>query len=125
MAADKTIDSWLAALDPSLRSVAEALRRLILESDPDLSESIKWGNPVYEKHGKVCYLASSKAYVSLGFFNGAALTDPEGFPKGLPKGFIEGTGKKMRHVKVRSCEDIQNELFSSWVREAVVLNKPG
>ena len=121
MAADKTIDSWLAALDPSLRSMAEALRQLILESDPDLSESIKWGNPVYEKHGKVCYLASTKAYVSLGFFNGAALTDPEGFPKGL----IEGTGKKMRHVKVRSLEDIRNELFSSWVREAVALNQPG
>ncbi len=115
MAADKTIDSWMAALDPSLRSVAEALRQLILESEPDLSESIKWGNPVYEKQGKVCYLASTKAYVSLGFFNGAALTDPEGF--------IEGTGKKMRHVKVRSSEDIRNELFSSWVREAIRLNQ--
>ena len=115
MAADQSIDSWLAALDPSLRPIAEALRRLILGSDPDLSESIKWGNPVYEKQGKVCYLASTKTYVSLGFFNGAALTDHEGL--------IEGTGKKMRHVKVRSLEDIQNELFSSWVRGAIRLNQ--
>ena len=115
MAAQKTTELWLASLQPPLRPIAESLRRLILETDPDLSESIKWGNPTFERGGKVCYLAATKAYVSLGFFNGAALTDPEGI--------IEGTGKKMRHVKVRVLEDIRSELLSSWVRQAVELNQ--
>ena len=115
MAAQKTTELWLASLQPPLRPIAESLRRLILETDPDLSESIKWGNPTFERVGKVCYLAATKAYVSLGFFNGAALTDPEGI--------IEGTGKKMRHVKVRVLEDIRSELLSSWVRQAVELNQ--
>ena len=115
MTTEKPIDSWIAALEPTLRSVADGLRRVILDSCPDLVESIKWGNPAYEKGGLVCYLAATKAYVSLGFFNGAALTDSEGI--------IEGTGKKMRHVKVRNLGDIPDAQFSSWVQEAVELNR--
>jgi hypothetical protein len=86
-----------------------------LDADPELSESIKWGNPTFEKGSKVCYLAATKAYVSLGFFNGAALTDAEGV--------LEGTGKKMRHVKVRDLSHIRNELLSSWIRQAIDLNQ--
>ena len=71
---------------------------------PDLKESIKWGNPVYEKNGRVCYLAATEAYVSLGFFYGAALTDPGGR--------IEGTGVKMRHIKVRTLADIHADQFA-------------
>ena len=107
------IDEWITALEPRLQPLAQALRQLIVEADPDLTEAIKWSNPVYEKHGKVCYLAATQTYVSLGFFNGTALTDPERR--------MEGTGKKMRHAKVRSLEDIPAPLVISWVREAVQL----
>jgi hypothetical protein len=104
----------VAALEEPLAQIAEALRRLILAADPELKESIKWGNPVYEKQGFVCYLAATKAYISLGFFNGAGLSDPNQV--------IEGTGKKMRHVKVRHVDDIRNRQFTAWAREAVTLN---
>ena len=64
---------------------------------------------------KICYLATTGDYANLGFFNGAALTDPQGR--------IEGTGKKMRHVKVRSLEDIDAKQFAAWVKEAVALDE--
>ena len=115
MAAEQTVDSWMAALEPDLRPVAEAIRKLVLAADPDLSEAIKWGDPTYEKQGRVCYLAATKAYVSLGFFNGAGLTDNQGR--------IEGTGKKMRHVKLRALSDIDQQQFAAWIREAVGLNQ--
>ena len=60
MTTKKTVDSWLSELDPTLQRIAGALRKLILETDPDLSEAIKWGNPAYEKKGRVCYLAANK-----------------------------------------------------------------
>ena len=44
MADEKTVDSWMEELDPSLREVAQTLRGLILQSVPDISESIKWGH---------------------------------------------------------------------------------
>ena len=111
----KTVDSWMSEVSLELRSIAEALRQLVLRADPALTEAIKWGNPVYEKVGKVCLLVAGRAYVSLGFFNGASLTDPEGL--------IEGTGKKMRHIKVRNLEDIWSDRFTSWIREAIDLDR--
>jgi hypothetical protein len=117
METKKTTDTWLSELDPALHRIAEILRKLIMEADPELSEAIKWGNPAYEKRGLVCYLSATKGYVTLGFFNGASLTDPEGR--------IEGTGKNMRHIKVRSLGDIRPEQYASWVREAVALNLRG
>ena len=119
MPESKTTDTWIAALEPNQRSIAMALRRLILDTCPELTETIKWGNPVYElpgfqQAGKVCYLAATKAYVSLGFFNGAELTDPEGI--------IEGNGKKMRHVKVRDLSATLSQHLVFWIKEAVELN---
>ncbi len=39
------------------------------------------------------YVDAFKAHVNVGFFRGAELTDPEGL--------LEGTGRVMRHVKLR------------------------
>ena len=114
MADKKTVDAWLAELDPSLREIAQALRALILEAVPDLRESIKWNTPNYAKGGNVCYLASNKGYINFGFFNGAGLPNPDGL--------IEGTGEKMRHIKVRRPEDIRPQVFASLVQEAARLN---
>lgn len=116
MTTQKTPESWVSALDEPLRQIGGSLRRLILHADPELKESIKWGNPVYEKEGKVCYLAAAKAYVSLGFFKGASLSDPDQR--------MEGTGTKMRHVKVRHVGDIRSRRFTAWVKEAVALEYP-
>ena len=115
MTTRKTVDTYMAELAPAKRRMAEALRRLILSVDPELQESVKWGNPIYEKNGRVCYFADMGGYMNLGFFQGARLTDPEGR--------IEGTGKGMRHIKIRSLDDISQPQFSSWVQEAVALNE--
>ena len=105
----------MSDLESNLRQIAEALRQLIRDTAPDLSEAIKWGNPTYEKKGRVCYLANMGGYINFGFFRGAHLADLEGR--------MEGTGKAMRHVKVRRLADINTEQFSSLVREAVTLNE--
>ena len=115
MAAKKTVDSYISELKPANREIAEALRKLILDADPGLQESVKWGNPIYEKKGRVCYFADMGGYMNFGFFKGAHLTGSAGR--------IEGTGKGMRHIKVRSLGDIQEGQFVAWVREAVALNE--
>ena len=115
MTMKKTVDSYISELAPAKREIAEALRTIILNAHAELQESVKWGNPTYEKKGRVCYIADMGGYVNFGFFKGAHLTDPTGR--------IEGTGKHMRHIKVKGLDDILPERFSSWVREAVALNE--
>ena len=86
MADKKTVDSWMEELDPSLREIAQTLRWLILQAVPDISETIKWGTPNYAKSGNVCYLAANNGYINFGFFNGAALNNPDGL--------IDGSGSE-------------------------------
>jgi hypothetical protein len=49
-------------------------------------------------------------YVNLGFFFGASVTDP--------LGLLEGTGKRMRHVKLRTVLVAQNPALISMMQEA-------
>ena len=108
-------EAWLSKVRPELQLVARMLREIIVETCPELSESIKWGNAVFERTGRVCYLSTTKSYVSLGFFKGAALSDPDGI--------FEGTGKKMRQLKLRNISSNRQQQISDWVQEAVNLNQ--
>lgn len=107
--------AWLANLDPALRGIARVLRTIVRQAGPDLQEGIKWGNLVYEQQGLVCYLAAARGHVSLGFFKGASLTGH--------KGRLEGRGKLMRHLKVRTLGQADPDQITSWVKQAVGLNQ--
>src|SRR5262249_5507258 len=91
--------------------LARALRALIRQAAPMASESIKWGMPVYATGKLICAVRPAAGYVALQFYgSGTALPDPEGL--------LEGTGKRMRHVKIRTRDDIKKDLFTSWIRQA-------
>ena len=64
MARSKNVDSWMSELDPSLRQIAGTLRNIVLSAEPELRESVKWSNPIYEKKGKVFYIAATRAVAS-------------------------------------------------------------
>jgi hypothetical protein len=49
-------------------------------------------------------------HVNLGFHQGASLSDPEGL--------LEGEGKQMRHIKIRSLNDLMNPAIRAYIQEA-------
>ena len=106
-----TVDDYVSNLEASQRLIAEELRRIVKEAAPHARETIKWGMPVYVQKGNMCYISGMSSYVNLGFYRGADLTDPDCL--------LEGTGKKLRHVKVRSVESISTESLQRLVAEAV------
>ena len=115
MASKKTFDDWLVEVDARLRPLAIALRRMFLEAAPDFRESIKWGKPCFEKKVKIFYIASqADKYVTVGLWQGALLPNPDGL--------IEGTGKRMRHVKVRSVEEMAPSRLGPIIRGALELD---
>jgi hypothetical protein len=104
-------DGYFARQAPDKRALLEALRALVKQAAPDARESIKWGMPFYEKNGSLCALASFKSYVSLNVFAPPdVLEDPEGK--------LEGSGKSMRHLKVRSESDIDEAGILRWLKAA-------
>ncbi len=108
-------DGWFAGLDDSIAPLAADLRSLIRKAVPDATECIKWGTPNYEKDEPICSIRSGKDFVALQFGPiGTSLEDPEGL--------LEGTGKAMRHVKIRSGTDLKKQLFTSWIKQAAKAN---
>ena len=108
-----TADGFFDSLNGAVAPLARALRALIRRAIPTASEAIKWGMPVYETHKLVCAVRPAEDYVALQFYSsGTTLPDPDGL--------LEGTGKRMRHVKIRTRADIKKDLFISWIQQAAV-----
>ncbi len=107
-------EAYLRSLKPPIRDIAAALRAMILASVSQLEETIKYGSPHYGlpgTAGTVVYIADASRHVNLGFYDGALLKDR--------KGLLEGTGKRLRHVKVHTLEEARNPALAALVREAV------
>jgi hypothetical protein len=109
-------DEYFARFDPLMEELGKELRKVILNAVPDFNEVIKWRMPVYEKNGNVCSIAVYKDHINLEFFQGVELNDPEQL--------LQGTGKKMRHIKIKSRDEIKVNSIKSLLNQAVKLNTP-
>jgi hypothetical protein len=110
------IEQYLLNLSEEKRQLATQLRDIILAAEPKLTESIKWNNLTYS-YGKVnlvfIYSYPKVDYINLGFLHAVELNDPQKL--------FEGTGKGMRHIKVKTSKDISSSQIKKWVKEAVQL----
>ena len=100
---DKRVDEYIERQRAPQREICSKLRKIILGAYPDIIEKMKWGVPTYlrEEEGNLkakYYIAALKDKVNLGF-------SIEGLSKEETAHF-EGQGKEMRHIKVRSIEEI-------------------
>lgn len=109
-----TVAEFLERLDPDTRPVVEALRRIIHDTVPDADVSIKWGQPTWKRRGLLCYIAPGRDHVTLGFHRGARLDDRHGL--------LEGSGKSMRHIRVRSVVEIDGPAIRDLVRQAAAID---
>jgi hypothetical protein len=112
---EQSVEGYVAALDEELAEAARRLRQLIASAAPSATESFKWGQPVYEESGPFCYFKATGEHLTLGFWRGAELDDPDGR--------LEGDGDRMKHIKIRSADDIEEDAVADWVRQAVDLNR--
>ena len=113
--ASKEVIEYINNLPEGKKEIVEALREIILSVDPSLNESLKWKQPVYSKKGDICYIFSTDGHVNLGFYRAVELKDP--------KNLFEGTGKNMRHIKIRPLEEIDKEYFWELVSDAISKDK--
>jgi len=75
MNASELIDKQIADLPDWRGKLISQLRKLIHESDPEITEEWKWDTAVFTHSGMVCALAPFKDHVKLNFFKGASLAD--------------------------------------------------
>src|SRR5678815_4974784 len=87
------VDAWLADRPEALGAIARAWFERMRQCVNDVRELL------HDYHPTVCvddaafgYVNVFRDHVNVGFFHGAFLPDPQGL--------LEGTGKRMRHVKL-------------------------
>jgi hypothetical protein len=90
---DPAVDIWLADAPVELRSLAQIFFVQMRQCGDDVRELMHDGCPVAcVEDAPFGYVNSFKSHVNVGFFYGAVLEDPAGL--------LQGSGKRMRHVKL-------------------------
>lgn len=92
---DPSVDVWLSDDSVELRSLARKLFEQMRRCGDDVLELMHDGCPVAcVADAPFGYVNTFKSHVNVGFFYGATLADPAGL--------LEGSGKRMRHVKLHA-----------------------
>jgi hypothetical protein len=99
-----------------LRGVAKSVRVLVKKTAADCEEYVSpWKTPAFDSNGPLCVFVMGKEHLTLAFLRGAALPDAEKL--------LEGAGKGVRHVKLRSLADVKRPGVKKLIAEAAKLNK--
>ena len=123
-AAQGTFDELLAGVAPSLAAIARRLRAIIRAVDASTVETVRLGDnaatygvgPKKMTDG-YAYIMPMRGYINLGFYQGAVLADPARL--------LEGTGKGLRHVKIRSLAEANRPPVRALVATALVRRRSG
>jgi len=123
-AAQGTFDELLAGVEPNLVAIARRLRAMIRDVDANTVETVRLGDhsatfgvgPRKMTDGYT-YIMPMRGYINLGFYQGALLADP--------KRLLEGTGKGLRHIKIRSLAEASRPPVRALVAAALARRRRG
>ena len=112
-----TYEQVFGSSSKEVQDIAKTIHSLIMELDKDVcivpragEKSVSYGIGTKKMSESYCYIMPQKNYVNLGFPHGAELPDPDSI--------LEGTGKKYRHIKIRSKEQANADKIKSLIKDA-------
>jgi hypothetical protein len=107
---DPAVEAWFTS-DNALRGFARPWFERMRDCGPDVCELMHDGCPTAcVEDAAFCYVNAFTAHVNVGFFQGASLKDPARL--------LEGTGKRMRHVKLRWAQPVAEEALGALIEAA-------
>lgn len=117
-----TFEDLLEITPQHLCAIPIRLKELILSLDPDACEVVRLGDraatygvgPKKMSEG-YCYIMPHANWINLGFYKGADIADPEYL--------LEGSGAKLRHVKIHSLEECDNQALAALIMAAHIERK--
>jgi len=110
--------TFLRPYDREIRDLALQLRVLVLEEmapcyeniyDAYSAVAIGYGTSDRLRDG-IFHIAVYSKHVNLGFNDGATLDDP--------KGILQGAGNRIRHITIKTPEDIKRPEIGAYIRRA-------
>jgi hypothetical protein len=108
---DPAIDAWLTDQPPDLGAIARRWFAVMRTCGPDVRELMHDDQPTAcVGDAAFAYVDAFTAHVNVGFFLGAGLDDPGGL--------LQGTGKYMRHVKIRPGGEVDSAGVARLIQSA-------
>ncbi len=113
MKAYPNFDAWADDQNDDWQEPIKFFRKLMKTDFKMLTEFVKWGNGCWVYNDiPVCYMYGGYAdHVQFGFFGGSALKDP--------KGLLQGEGKFIRAIRLKTKKDIDKAYVTKLIRQAV------
>ena len=107
---DPAVRAWFDRADP-LCALVEPWFDALRGCGDDVSEILHDGNPTAcVDDAAFAYVAAFSTHAAIGFFQGAFLPDPQGL--------LEGSGKRMRHVKLKPGADVDEAALAALIDAA-------
>jgi hypothetical protein len=108
---DPAIDAWLRDRPAALGEMARRWFDVMRACGGDVRELLHDGHPTAcIGDAAFGYVNAFTAHVNVGFFRGARLADPQRL--------LEGTGRYMRHVKLRPGQDVDGAALTRLIATA-------
>jgi len=108
---DPAIEIWMREHAGDLGAIAQRWFEAMRDCGDDVRELMHDGHPTAcVADAAFAYVNAFKAHVNVGFFRGAEIADPDGL--------LEGTGKFMRHVKLRHEGDVDARALMKLIEAA-------
>jgi len=98
---DPAVEAWFDLLDP-MRAMVQPWFEHMRALGPDVTECLHDHMPTAcVGEAAFAYVNAFTAHAAIGFFHGSNLPDPSGL--------LEGSGKRMRHVKLKPGAEADEE----------------
>lgn len=108
---DPAVSRWFDDRPGELGAIARDWFARMRRCGPDVRELVHDGCPVLcVDDAPFAYVNAFTAHVNVGFFQGAALPDPAGV--------LQGSGKYMRHVKVKPGQAVDTPSLEALIGAA-------
>ncbi|MDH7971176.1 DUF1801 domain-containing protein [Sphingomonas sp. AR_OL41] len=105
---DPVVDAWFAADHDAWRAWTRPWFDRMRACGADVEELLHDGHPTACVDGAAfAYVDAFTAHANVGFFYGAFLPDPAAL--------LEGAGKRMRHVKLRSGRPVAEDALGALI----------
>jgi hypothetical protein len=105
------VERWFLIQPPGLGDRAERWFNVMRACGPEVSELLHDGWPTAcVEDAAFAYTSVHSTHVNVGFYRGADLPDPAGL--------LQGSGKRMRHVKLKPGEEVDEEALEALIAAA-------
>jgi hypothetical protein len=112
MKAYASFAAWKKDQSTTNQRLAGALQRVVKGVAPHLVTTVKWGQGCFvDGDDPKIYIHAEPDHVQFGFYRGASLKDPAQL--------LQGKGKYVRHVKIRTAKDIDAKVLSRLIRQVI------